>query len=270
VKILLIICNKGGTGKTTLARNLICEFARRGYNTLGLDVDPQATLSTTMRIKPQPGFYNWIARDEPFENVARPVPTDVYLQDGATAGAALLIPGNWESASVHRAPTISPLVVRHNLIRAADAYALDIAVIDPPPSESEIHPFLLYAADYILIPVEVAEECFNEETGALANTYRYIHEHQAYRRGVGLPESKIIGIQPTRYEPVGWASRKGFLKLAQERYSDLLWPAIQSRKEWTDSVMVREAVVKHAPDSVPAIQMRELAVATLMAMGVGE
>jgi chromosome partitioning protein len=45
MKIVSMINYKGGVGKTTLAANLSTELAKRGYNVLAIDLDPQASLT---------------------------------------------------------------------------------------------------------------------------------------------------------------------------------------------------------------------------------
>lgn len=43
MKVVCLVCEKGGSGKTTLAIALAVAFAADGYRTRGLDIDPQAT-----------------------------------------------------------------------------------------------------------------------------------------------------------------------------------------------------------------------------------
>ncbi|MFA5248831.1 MAG: ParA family protein [Patescibacteria group bacterium] len=44
-KKLLFTNNKGGVGKTTLAFNCAMSFAKQGYKTVLVDLDPQCNLS---------------------------------------------------------------------------------------------------------------------------------------------------------------------------------------------------------------------------------
>lgn len=43
MRVISLINNKGGVGKTTLAINIACEYARRGKSVGLMDVDPQAS-----------------------------------------------------------------------------------------------------------------------------------------------------------------------------------------------------------------------------------
>ena len=43
MKIISVVCQKGGAGKTTIATNLAVLAERAGYPTVLLDLDPQAT-----------------------------------------------------------------------------------------------------------------------------------------------------------------------------------------------------------------------------------
>src|SRR3954471_9078149 len=43
VKIISMVCQKGGAGKTTIATNLAVLAEKAGYPTVLLDLDPQAT-----------------------------------------------------------------------------------------------------------------------------------------------------------------------------------------------------------------------------------
>jgi cellulose biosynthesis protein BcsQ len=271
MKILLVLCNKGGVAKTTLARTLICEMARAGLNVIGVDADPQGTLTHTMGVIPQPGLYNWIARYRSIELRDVVVGVSPTIYGGQAQGGAWLIPSDWETSNVHKAP-VSPLIIRHQLIRAADQYALDVAVIDPPPSESELHPWLLHAADFVIVPAECTEECFNEQYGAVANTLRYMANHRDTRVGAGLPESKLIGIQPVKWEPGGGGlvSKKAFYNMAQEWYKELLWQPIETRKDWGEAVMVKKSITQYAPDSPAARQAEEFTYRVLEGIGMVE
>jgi chromosome partitioning protein len=45
---IALVCQKGGAGKTTMAVHLAVEGRRRGYKTLLIDIDPQASAGKIM------------------------------------------------------------------------------------------------------------------------------------------------------------------------------------------------------------------------------
>ena len=46
MKLISIVCQKGGVGKTTIVVNLSSMFSKKGYKTLLIDLDPQGNVST--------------------------------------------------------------------------------------------------------------------------------------------------------------------------------------------------------------------------------
>ena len=51
-KVLAIVSQKGGVGKTTTAVNLAAAFARRGMRTILVDVDPQGSVRYGIGLHP--------------------------------------------------------------------------------------------------------------------------------------------------------------------------------------------------------------------------
>lgn len=46
MKIISILCQKGGVGKTTAAVNIASVLSKIGYKTLLIDLDPQGNVAT--------------------------------------------------------------------------------------------------------------------------------------------------------------------------------------------------------------------------------
>lgn len=251
MKTLLVILNKGGVAKTTTVRTIGLALANAGLTTVMVDCDPQGTLTESVGLRQQSGFYDWIGKGQPFSDVVRSVPYDAYEPE--MGGRAYVIPSNWESGNVSRAP-VSPIVIRHRLEEAAQIMPFDLAVIDPPPSESDIHPWLVYAADYALLPTE----CLSESYNSLQRTMRYVQDHQPYRSGLGLPPTKIIGVLPTKYEPRGVIVQEEHLAMLREDFGDLVWQPIGQRTAWQMAAAMRRAIFIEAPDSQATREARQM------------
>jgi cellulose biosynthesis protein BcsQ len=217
-----------------------------------IDTDPQGTLTESVGLQQEAGFYDWIAKEQRFTDVVRPVPGAAY--DPPTAdygsGRAYIVPSNWESANVPRAP-VSPIIIRHRLAEAAEIMKFDLAIIDPPPSESDIHPWLVNAADYALLPTQ----CLAESFASLKRTMRYIKDHQPFREGLGLPATKIIGILPTMYEPRGVIVQEEFLAMLHEQY-EMVWEPVAQRTAWQVSAAMQRAIFVQEPDGQAAREAR--------------
>ena len=62
MKVLSMVSQKGGVGKTTLALNLAFAFASNGMRTVLVDVDPQGAIGHSLPKAPQaPGLIGWLA-----------------------------------------------------------------------------------------------------------------------------------------------------------------------------------------------------------------
>ena len=53
MQVIAVTNFKGGSGKTTTAAHVAQYFAMRGYRTLAVDLDPQASLSALFGLEPE-------------------------------------------------------------------------------------------------------------------------------------------------------------------------------------------------------------------------
>jgi chromosome partitioning protein len=151
---------KGGVGKTSAAVHLAQYFALKGYRTLALDLDPQASLTTLFGFLPD--------SDIPDESTALPY----FSGDVSSLRSAIrrthwygldLIPANLalsdaEFSLANRVSAESGFVFYHPLAAAlreiGDTY--DIVVIDTPPAQGFITMNALFAATGLLVPLTPA------------------------------------------------------------------------------------------------------------------
>lgn len=145
-KIVAIVNQKGGVGKTTTAVNLTAALTELGKRVLLCDFDPQANASSGLGIdkrKIKKSIYDAIINDTPAENII--VKTkfgDVLPSTADLAGAAVELIG------------MSDANYRLDKVLSALKDCYDVILIDCPPSLEMLTLNGLAAADSILVPVQ--------------------------------------------------------------------------------------------------------------------
>ena len=147
-KIISIINQKGGVGKTTTSINFACGLAEEGYQVLLLDLDPQA--HSTIGIGIDPGDYEYAIHDvllkrKPFEEIILKTPVEnVYLA-----------PSHIRLDKAEQQMT--PEMFRESKLQSAiQDLEYDFIVIDCRPTLGTLTINALYACDFIIVPSEMS------------------------------------------------------------------------------------------------------------------
>lgn len=147
-RIVAVVSQKGGVGKTSLVQNLGAELAAAGRKTLLIDFDPQSNLTTGWGIDPAGG------RPTIYDAMADPKmakATILNLRPGLD-----LIPANLDLAGAELA-FINAIDRNYKLKKAIASLAprYDLILIDGPPSLGFFTVNALTAGTEILIPLQV-------------------------------------------------------------------------------------------------------------------
>jgi chromosome partitioning protein len=193
-RVIAIVNQKGGVGKSTTAVNLGASLAVLGRRVLIVDIDPQGNTTTGVGIDKKTverDVYNVLLRDASIAEVARP--TDI--ENLKVVPATLNLAG----AEIELVAALQ----RENRLRAALAHVrgdYDDVLIDCPPSLGLLTINALTASDEVIIPVQ-AEYYALEGLSQLVAIVRRIKD--------GLnPELIIRGVLITMFD--------GRTKLAME------------------------------------------------------
>ncbi|MFA6391573.1 MAG: AAA family ATPase [Patescibacteria group bacterium] len=185
-RIISLVNQKGGVGKTTTAVNLGAYLAQMGRFVLLVDIDPQGNASSGVGVemrKVQKGVYEAIINQASFRDITQHTQIDGYKVAPATmslAGANIeLVPFEQREYRLHN----SLMEIKHDF---------DYIIIDCPPSLGLLTINGLVAADEILIPVQ-SEYYALEGLGHLLNTVNLIKENLK-------PDLKILGAVLTMYD----------------------------------------------------------------------
>ncbi|NWJ98866.1 MAG: ParA family protein [Chloroflexi bacterium] len=210
-KTIAVANQKGGVGKTTTVLNLGAALATAGKKTLLIDLDPQSSLTTGMKIDPatlKTGSFTLLRTGEVtlLENGKLAViPTSIDL-----AGL------NLELAS--RVDTNGAL--KDGLEQFQDRF--DLILVDCPPSLDKLTINALMAANYVIIPCQ-PQPMAVRGLQLFMETYR-----QVKRANKGL---ELLAIMPTMYNATR-TSEKKVLEGMQETFKDLCLEPLPYRAEY--------------------------------------
>lgn len=184
MKVITVINQKGGVGKTTTVVNLSAELSRLGYRILTVDSDPQGNCSSGLGWGKEPG-------PTMYECLVDGVPARVAIV--STAWGPDLLPSGVSLAGAEL--DLAPLMSRENrLLRCLQGVwtDYDAALVDCPPALGLLTVNAMTAASVILVPIQ----CEYYAMEGLTLLDRTI---QTVRLNLN-PELKIDGILLTMYD----------------------------------------------------------------------
>lgn len=247
-RIISVVNQKGGVGKTTTSINLGAALADQGYNVLLVDLDPQGNASTGLGIEADDRTYttyDLLLEDTPLQDVVRTTPVDGLLIAPSTTDLS--------SADIEMMSVEKRSFLLHDALRqpAIDAYELDYVLIDCPPSLSLLTVNAMVASDSVLIPLQ-SEFFALEGLSQLMLTVREV-------RQTANPNLRIEGVVLTMFDGRNNLSQQVEFD-ARETLGELVFKTVVPR-----NVRVSEApsyampVLSYDPMSKGALAYRALA-----------
>lgn len=182
-KIIAVLNQKGGVGKTTSTINISAYLAKMGRSVLIVDLDPQGNATSGLG-----------------QAKNSEITTYDVLVDGATISSAIveltdldisLVPANAELAGAE-VELVSVTDRELQLKNALNHTAYDYILIDCPPSLGLLSINALIAADSVLIPVQA-------EYYALEGLTQLLGTIQRVKDGLN-PDLDLLGVVVTMYD----------------------------------------------------------------------
>ena len=255
MRIIALLNQKGGVGKTTTAVNLAAALAREGQRVVVVDLDPQANLTVHLGLEVRseaPSTYRVLLGEVPFGEALTPTGTpgmSAVATDLDLSGAEL------ELANQFGRETL----LRDALARWREEYReqggegdpADYVLLDCPPSLGLLSVNALAASDEVFI-------CVQTEFFALRGLSKLIEIVELVQRRLH-PELHIGGIIPCLYD-----SR---LKLAREVLGELknyftglvFQKAIGVNVKLAEAPSYGQTIFEYAPESSGARDYAQLA-----------
>lgn len=185
-RVIAIVNQKGGVGKTTTAINLAAGLARAGQRVLLIDLDPQANATSGLGVDHQAleeGMYEVLSQTRSIDSIIRPT----------AHGGLHLAPATLSLAGAN----IELVDVAEREQRLAQAIRsahgrYDYILIDAPPSLGLLTINTLAGSNEVLIPVQ-SEYFALEGLGQLLATINLVRSNLH-------PELRILGAVLTMYD----------------------------------------------------------------------
>lgn len=247
MKILTLLNEKGGVGKTTLAIHIAAGMAIRGKRVILVDADPQGHATVAFGLQKEPMLHDLLVRDLPFQQAIRRVSPEIYNPPDETAKGELLVIPSDASTRVIPLMTSDVMVVRDRFKELENV--IDAVIFDTTPTPSLLHGSIYMATDAIIYPTKCEYLSFD----GLVESLKHKDEASRTRKHAGMSEVKVGGIIPTMYRAGTQADDYG-IEMLRERFGNLVWPAISLRTVWNQASFARRVLFNFAPETKAAAE----------------
>jgi chromosome partitioning protein len=231
---IAIFNQKGGVGKTTTSLNLTAALARRGYNPLSIDLDPQAHLTYVCNATvdhSDDSIFSFYQQVKPLTQLIRPAP-----------GGWLVIPAHVELSKVDssfgKGPNVlnrlNQGIVKENLNTGRPI------VMDCCPMLGVLSLSAIFASDRVLVPVS-ADYLAVKGVYAVEKTLKAL-EHVLKKR---VSRRYVI----TRFDTRRKMSHQIFDQLKARFQGEICETKISENVALAESPASKKDVFAHAPDS---------------------
>jgi chromosome partitioning protein len=238
-KVLTILMQKGGTGKTTTAINIGVGLARAGKKVMLVDLDPQSNTAMGLHLQPNPGSYYLLVM------AAGGSPVDPgyirqYLQCPESYPNLSVLAAHPMLGTVNEMVKASSISMVRNALKPFLRDGLDHIILDTSPTQGGIHEYAAWAADAVIIPAECEHFALSGVMQSL-DLLRKLREKLDWKGGV-------LGILPTKL-----ASRdvdySGYYQALREKYGDLVLDPIHTAAAFRKCLTAGVSIFDYDPKS---------------------
>jgi len=242
--IITITNQKGGVGKTTSAAALMSALLRQGKRVLGVDLDPQGSLSFSLGLDIEncATIYDVFKGRTPIEKAI--VPTEEGMD---------LLPANilLSAAELEFNRPGREFLLRDQLSQVEEQY--DFIIIDTPPALNVLTVNAYVASDALIIPMA-------PEILSLLGVSQIKDTIETVQRCYNA-RLQVLGILLNKYNPrlnLNREVRDMAEQVARQLHTRVFQTAIRSGVAVAEAPAHGESILTYAPGSKPALDFRNL------------
>lgn len=248
MRVISIINQKGGVGKTTSVANIGAAMAEAGLHVLLVDLDPQAHLSISFDRMPEPGdpsIYTLLTTGHSFADVMQPTSMD----------GLWIAPTNLDLSGAET--ELANEIGRETLLR--DALTVlsrgenvpDVVLLDCPPSLGTLSLNALVGSDFVIVPLQA-------EFFALQGMAQLMDVLERVKRRLN-PSIELLGVLVGLFSKQRNLSREVVEEL-RHHFGDLLFPLqVRVNVRLAEAPSHGMTIFQYAPDSGAAEEFRAIA-----------
>lgn len=260
MKVITLLNEKGGVGKTTCASSIAALLATLGYRVCLIDTDTQGHVADRLKLPPEDGFFALLEQRQAWQQVLRPVDTAMYSNEDDEQKL-------WVVPGFSKTRLLRNINARYLISRLKEIEnSFDFVIVDTSPAIGDIHAALFVASDYIIIPTE----CTRLPVRAVMSTIAHIKNAQEQAPD-DLRVASILGILPTKfngrksvhYQNLGWLDG---------RYGEIapVFHPMRYLTDWEKAESKRMTIQQFRPRSGAASDLRIIVDEILDRVGVAD
>ena len=260
-KILSVVNNKGGVGKTTITVNLAHALAMQGKKVLIVDVDSQCNSTSFFNLAPGcASLYELLA--SVYDEEAPEIKPESCIYP--TEIGCSILPNVEEMAFIEAEfyKNESYIVALRERLREYATKEFDITLIDCPPSMGAFVYMAMIASDFIIVPIRAGSRF---SLDGITKTINAINQIRRTKLNEGLVLLKFL----YNMADLRRLADKYSLTILNNRYpGQVLTEYISEATMLRSSEMLSETVFQSSPRSKVAAKFRSVAREILAALGM--